>query len=225
MLSVNSATEIIATYTYYIDELCSSDESFLIFISRKLPYLMESEKKCFSHINTKTLIFDAAFRVKTNIEYQLLIQRNYILFSRYAVIRTFGSEKDAYCHLSAFSARETFPNFRDYINFIRGESPILDIQISGQSLIRWILKCLRDVSLTEAERQLVCYEIKQLANYFYFQIPEHKLFDILNITQLNINCQSSYDKILQAIDDIGFLIWKSYFRIKSNLFYQYEGKN
>ncbi|HAX75871.1 MAG TPA: hypothetical protein DCY88_08545 [Cyanobacteria bacterium UBA11372] len=204
-----------------MDELCSGNESFLVFISCKLPDLTEIEKQFFSHIDKKTLIFDAAFRTKTNIEYQLLVQRDYILFSRYAVIRSFGNEKQTYCNLSAFSARETFPDFNKYMNFVRGEDSILDLQISSQSLIRWLLKCLRNVSLDELEKQLICYEIKQLANYLELQIPEDKLFDILNVEQLNITCQSSYEKILQEICDLGFLIWKSYFRIKPNLFYQY----
>ena len=136
MLSVSSATQVIATSTYYIDELCGGEESFLGFISRKLPDLRETEKQFFGHIDKKTLIFDAAFRAKTNVEYQLLVQRDYILFSRYAVIRAFGNEKHTYCNLSSFSARETFPDFNKYTNFVRGEDPILDIQISGQSLVR-----------------------------------------------------------------------------------------
>lgn len=224
MLSVDSATQVIATSTYYIDELGGGDESFLEFINRKLPDLMESEKQLFGHIDKKTLIFDAAFRTKTNVEYQILVQRDYILFSRYAVIRAFGNETQTYCNLSAFSARDTFPDFNKYINFVRGEDPILDIGISCQSLIRWILKCLRHVSLSELERQIICYEIKQLADYCDLHIPEDKLFDILNIAHLDITNQSSYAQLLENLCDFGFLIWKSYFRIKSNCFYQH-GEN
>jgi hypothetical protein len=222
MLSVDSATQVIATSTYYIDDLCGGDDSFLEFISRKLPDLTESEKQFFGHIDKKTLIFDAAFRTKTNVEYQLLIQRDYILFSRYAVIKYFGNEKQTYCNLSAFSARETFPDFNKYINFVRGEDPILDLGISGQSLVRWILKCLRNVSLSELQRQIICYEVKQLADYCDIQIPEDKLFDILKLIRLDIINQSSYAQLLEEVCDFNFLIWKSYFRSKPNYFYQQE---
>jgi hypothetical protein len=220
MLSFDSATQIIATSTYYIDDLCGSEESFLEFINGKLPYLTDSEKPYLGHIDKKTLLFDAAFRTKSNVEYQLLIQQEYILFSRYAIIKYFGNEKKAYCNLSAFSTREIFPDFDKYIKFVRGEDPILDIGISGQSLVRWILKCLRNVPLGELERQIICYEINQLADHCQLQVPEDKLFDILKLRQLNIISQSSYAQLVEQISDFGFLIWKSYFRGKPNYFYQ-----
>ena len=88
-----------------------------------------------------------------------------------------------------------------------------------------MLKCLRNVSLSESERQIICYEIKQLADYCDLQIPEDKLFDILKLTQLDITSQSYYAKLLQDVCDFGFLIWKSYFRSKSNFFYQYMEGN
>lgn len=221
MISVDSATRVIATSTYYVDDLYASDESFLQFIGRKLPDLKESEKKFFRHIDKKKLIFDAAFRTKTNIEYQVLVQRDYVLFSRYAVIKFFGNEKHTYCSLSAFSARETFPDFEQYINFFRGENPILDLGISSQSLVRWILKCLHNISLSDLERQIIGYEIKQLVDFFDLKVPEDNLLEILGLSKLDITDQSSYAQLLQDRGDFSFLIWKSYFRKKPNYFYEY----
>jgi hypothetical protein len=220
MLSVDSATQIIATYSYYIDDLCGADDSFFEFINSKLPYLTDIEKQSIGHLDKRKLIFDTAFRTKTNVEYQLLIQRDYILFSRYAVIKHFGNEKKAYCNLSAFSARETFPDFYNYIKFVKGEDPIIDVGISGSSLIRWIIKCIRNVHISELEKQIICYEIKQLADFFNFTLAEEQLFDILNVTQLDIINQPCYAQLLQDVCDFGFLIWKSYFRGKPNYFYQ-----
>jgi len=219
MISANSTAQIIAISNYYIDELSTNSESLLMLLDRKLPNLGKSEKSFFGHVDKKKLIFDAAFRTKTNVEFQLLIQRDYVLFSRYLAIKFFGDEKKMYCSLSAFSARETFPDFERYTNFVRGEDLILDLDIGGQSLIRWILKCSSNLSLSELERQIVCYEIKQLTDYFHLQIPEKKLLDILKLSSSDITHQS-YGNLLETVCDFGFSIWKSYFRTKPNFFYQ-----
>ena len=124
-----------------------------------------------------------------------------------------------YCNLSSFSTRETFPNFNDYLAFVRGEHSMLDIGIDKHSIIRWCLKCLRNILLTHTERQIICYELKQLSVFFELQISEDKLFEILNISQLNIT-DKTYQELLESVCDVGFLLWKSYFKDKPNFFYQ-----
>jgi hypothetical protein len=185
-----------------------------------LPNLNQCISSSFNHINKEIVIFDAAFRSKTNVEFQQLVQRDYILLSRYRLIQFFGNEKIMYCNLSSFSARETFPDFNDYLTFVKGENELLDIGINKHSMIRWCLKLLRDLPLTDEERQIICYEIKQLSAFFELEVPEDKLFEILKISQLNVT-EKNYQEILENISDFGFSLWKSYFKQKANLFYQY----
>lgn len=225
MILLESASQIIAATTYFLDELSVSDinESVEFFVSSKLPNIDKGDISFFKHVKKETLIFDAAFRTKMNIEFQQLVQRDYILLSRYSLIKFFGNEKIMYCNLSSFSARETFPNFKNYLTFVRGEDPMLDIGINKNSIIRWLLKFLRDLPLTYTERQIICYELKQLSTFFDLQVAEDKLFEILKVSQLTIT-DRSYQDLLEEVSDFGFSLWKSYFKRRPNLFYQY-GEN
>jgi hypothetical protein len=224
MVSFESASCAIATLTYFLDELSASDsnESIICFISRKLPNVDKSVKSAFNHVEKELFIFDAAFRCKTNVEFQQLVQRDYILLSRYYLIRFFGNEKIMYCNLSSFSARETFPAFNDYLTFVKGENPMLDIGINKHSLIRWCLRLLRGLPLTNVEKQIVCYELKQLSSFFNLELSDDKLFDILGISQLDVT-EKNYQDLLENVCDFGFSLWKSYFKQKPNLFFQYGG--
>jgi hypothetical protein len=223
MLSLKSASLVIAASIYYADELCDSDETFEQFINRKLPELENSERQSFRYVSKDRLIVDYAFRTKNNVEYQLLIQRDYILFSRYATVRTFRDERKAYCNLNGFFTRSIFSSLNEYTEFVKGNCGTLDMGISGKSLVQWMIKYLSKDSLSNLEKQVICYEIKQLVEFCGLDLLDDTLFNVFGISHLKINNSSLYNEALQEIYDIGFLIWKSYFKSKSHYFYQLKG--